>query len=184
MLRKKLKNLQKDESGQSLVELAVILPILILLLTLPVDFFRYVNTKMILNSATSESIGQLDYDNASKGTATADALANMKMDLQGRLDDIDNLVPVIDHCKITDGTGEYNYRVYSSEKANQHPDDYDEQFLKYDHTKYPVKTIQLQYSYKFKPMTFWGVLFFPNDINVITAVYNRSVYGYTDLPKP
>lgn len=53
-LNKLNKNLIKDEEGQSLVQFALILPILIILLSMVVDVWRVYDTKLLMQSAVSE----------------------------------------------------------------------------------------------------------------------------------
>ncbi|MFM1535317.1 TadE/TadG family type IV pilus assembly protein [Helcococcus ovis] len=54
MKNKLKKDLIKNESGQSLVEFALILPILIILLSMVVDVWRVYDTKLLLQSVASE----------------------------------------------------------------------------------------------------------------------------------
>lgn len=54
MKNKLKKDLMKNESGQSLVEFALILPILIILLSMVVDVWRVYDTKLLLQSVASE----------------------------------------------------------------------------------------------------------------------------------
>jgi len=53
-LKSKLRNFKKNESGQSMVELALVTPILILILCLIVDFGWIFSNKMILSHVTRE----------------------------------------------------------------------------------------------------------------------------------
>ena len=54
MKNKLKKDLIKNESGQSLVEFALVLPILIILLSMVVDVWRVYDTKLLLQSVASE----------------------------------------------------------------------------------------------------------------------------------
>jgi hypothetical protein len=179
MLKSTLRKLQKDESGQSLVELVLILPLLIMLLTLPVDYFRYINTKMILSSAASEFIGDLNYTSANSGTAQADILH--KVDIYYG-DSIDSSKVHVSHYAVgaaTDFDNDYKYWVYSSDLADPNPANYWDQFDGRD-SDYHVAPVELQLSYDMEPITFWGVLFLGSNFEVETPVYTREVYesGY------
>ncbi|SHI18926.1 TadE-like protein [Sporobacter termitidis DSM 10068] len=171
MLKRKLKKLQRDETGQSLVELALILPLLIMLLTVPVDYFRYINTKTILSSAASESIGQLSYASIDSGSADSDIRETARDCYKDRLDS--NKIGVdFTHGRLENV--EYPYYVYSSDR--QDPDNYWNQFDPRD-SNYQTMEVHLQLSYELTPITFWGVMFLGDSINVQTPVYTRSVYA-------
>ncbi len=176
-MKRKFQNWRKTETGQSLVEFAIILPILVLLLTLPVDFFRYINTKMILSSAASESIGQLNYASVSSGSAEAD-IKKMINDYYG--DRLDNDKVQIDFNKGSLVKKNYTYYVYSSDKADPNPLNYGKQFEKRP-SSYQCMEIQVQFSYELSPITYWGVLFLGNTFDIKTPAYTRKVYagGYT-----
>lgn len=172
-----LKNLHRDESGQSFVELAMILPILIILLTLPIDYFRYISTKTILSSAASDSIVQLNYASIASGTAVADIKTTLNINYGDRLDTGSVLVTFDTSAPVTK---DYSYYVYSSALADPDPEDYWNQFEDRE-SNYQVEDVELQFSYELTPITFWGKLFLGSSINVQTPVYTRSLYagGYT-----
>ena len=169
---------KKAESGQSLVEFAIILPILMLLLTLPVDFFRYLNTKMLLSSAAGESIGQLNYAAASSATAEDDILDTMSAYYGDRLDAGKVQVAKYDTGAINKKN--YTYYVYTSDKATPDPAHYWDQFDDRP-SSYQCMEVQVQFSYEVPTVTFWGTLFLGNTYEVLTPVYTRSIYagGYT-----
>ncbi|WHH57945.1 TadE/TadG family type IV pilus assembly protein [Petroclostridium sp. X23] len=172
-----MQNWRKAETGQSLVEFAIILPILVLLLTLPVDFFRYVNTKMILSSAASESISRLNYASVSSGNAVNEIMQTINDYYGDRLDS--------SRVQISFNMGSledenYTYYVYSSAKANPDPSHYWDQFEDRP-ASYQCMEVQVQFSYELSPITYWGVLFLGSTFDVQTPAYTRNVYagGYT-----
>lgn len=60
MKRKGIFSLLKSERAQSMVEFAIILPILLLLLCVMVDFGRIIDARILVQSALSEGIRQVD----------------------------------------------------------------------------------------------------------------------------
>ena len=63
MLLKMFNKTIKNESGQSLVQFAILLPILITLLSMVVDLARIVDSKILINNATSEAVRYLVEEN-------------------------------------------------------------------------------------------------------------------------
>ena len=172
-----LQRWRKSEQGQSVVEFAVVLPVLILLFTVPIDFFRYINTRTLLCSAASESISQISYSSVQNNTLGADAMQLMQKTYGDRVD--------VGRVKISADSGSvekknYTYYVYSSDKANADPDDYWCQFDQRP-SSYQCVDVRLQFSYDLTPVTIWGSLFFGDTFSVKTPIYTRSVYagGYT-----
>ena len=53
-LIKKLRLFNRDETGQSLVQLALVMPILMMLLSFVVDFARFYDSKLLVSSAAAE----------------------------------------------------------------------------------------------------------------------------------
>lgn len=176
-MKRKLQNWRKAEKGQSLVEFAIILPLLVLLLTLPVDYFRYINTKMILSSAASESIGQLNYASVSSGNPVNNIRQTIK-DYYG--DRLDSGKVHIDFNKGSLKKENYTYYVYSSAKADPDPAHYWDQFEERP-SSYQCMAVQVQLSYELSPVTYWGVLFLGDTFDVQTPAYTRNIYvaGYT-----
>jgi Flp pilus assembly protein TadG len=179
VLKAKLQKLCKDEAGQSLVELALILPLIIMLLLLPVDFFRYINTKMILSSAASDSIEQLQYTSIENNTVEADILNQVAVIYGDRLDA--SLVTV-DYESSAPTKEDYDFRVYSSRMAAFDPDDYWDFFEEKESNFWTVK-VRLQMSYDMRPITFWGVLFLGDTYTVRTPEFTRSVYKNGYVPE-
>ncbi len=165
------------ESGQSLVEFALLLPILMLLLLIPVDLYRYANAKMILKSAASEGISQLTYADVSTGD-TANALRQTVEDYYG--DKLDTGRVTISLLNESPPFAEnYTYYVYSSEKAIENPTNFWNQFESRN-SSYKCMEVQVQMTYTLKPVTFWGSLLLGSSFDVVTPVYSRDVYvtGY------
>lgn len=176
-MKRKLQNWLDNEKGQSLVEFAIILPILILLLTLPVDYFRYINTKMLLNSAASESIGELSYTAVTTGNPDNELRQTLK-DCYGERLDSDKVQ--IDFKDRTLEKKDYTYYVYSSAKADSDPSHFGDQFEERPGS-YECKEVQVQFTYEMSPVTYWGTLFLDDTFEVRTPVYTREIYagGYT-----
>lgn len=175
-MKSKLQKLKKDEAGQSLVELALILPLIIMLLLLPVDFFRYINMKMILSSAASDSIEQLQFESI-KDKKEEEFILNQVAVFYG--DRLDMDLVSVDYEPLEEVKVGYDFRVYSSEKAASNPDTYVGLFEERGSNFETVK-VRLQLSYDMRPITFWGVLFFDESFTVRTPEYTRSIYknGY------
>lgn len=172
---------KRAEEGQSMVEFAILLPVLILLLLVPVDLYRYANYKMILKSAASESLGQVTYADVSLGLAeTSTVLQDVIREYYGDKLDVGFVaMPVL-----TAGAGtpqSYTYYVYNSDKALDNPTDFQAQFDSRE-AGYEVVTVQLQLSYPFEPITFWGAMFVPEGSVIQTPVYQRNVYMKGDGP--
>ena len=176
-MKKRFRNWYKSEKGQSIVEFAIILPIMVVLFTVPIDFFRYINTRTLLCSAASESISQIGYGSIQSGTLSSDVLQLItstygdRVDT-GRVNVLANPVSTTKH--------DYTYFVYSSAKANDDPSHYWDQFEERP-SSYQCADIEVQISYEMKPITFWGSLYLGDSFVVETPMYTRSVYagGYT-----
>ena len=176
-MKKKLLNWLSTEKGQSLVEFAIILPILVLLLTLPVDYFRYINTKMILSSAASECIGELNYTSVSSGNAVSDIKQTLDDNYGDRLES-DEVGISFDKGSLDKKS--YSYYVYSSAKADPDPSHYWNQFEDRPGS-YQCMEVEVKFNYEMSPITYWGVFFLGNTFEVNTPVYTRKIYagGYT-----
>lgn len=175
-MKEKLWFLRKEENGQSVMEFALILPILVLLFTLPVDFFLYMNTQMTLSSAASESISHLDYSDIISGTGSNRVMEVIVDNYTERLDP--GRVTIMELNAGSSDKNDYSYYVYSSDLSN--PTDFGSQF-EVRPGSYQFSEVQLQLSYERSPVTFWGALFLGNTYEVKTPVYSRNIYisGYT-----
>lgn len=166
----------KNESGQSVLEFALILPVLIMLLTLPVDFFLYMNTQMTLSSAAGDCIGRLDFSDIYSGTGSNKVMEVIGQNFTERLDPGKVHITQLDAGIMN--KNDYSYYVYSSDLAN--PADFENQF-EVRPGSYQYTDVQLQLSYERSAVTFWGALFLGNTYVVKTPVYSRNIYisGYT-----
>lgn len=167
---------RQSEQGQSIVEFAIIIPILILLVMLPVDYFRYINTRMLLCSAASEGIGQLTYASIDNGTVSSDFINTLNTAYGDRLDIGRVTISTMNYGAVTKQN--YTYYVYSSDKAD--PLNYWNQFDQRP-ASYQCAEVEIQLTYTIEPLTFWGSMYLGDKINITTPVYTRSVYagGYT-----
>lgn len=176
MNRKKIQiGESKRESGQSMVEFALIAISLVLLLTIPVDLFRYINTLMTLNSATAEAASQLTYESLSAGTAAHDVLNTVNETYSDKL----NSVSI---SKLSPGSAtqeeEYTYHVYSSDKESrpQFSDRFEGRA-----SNYHYKTVELQLTCEDDAITPFAALLFGGSHWTISGdTVRRNVYvsGY------
>ncbi len=175
-MKEKLLSRWKKENGQSVIEFALILPIMMLLFTLPVDFFLKMNTQMTLSSAASECISRLEYSDIVSGTGSNEVMEVIVDNYTERLDP--GRVNIKELNAGSSNKNDYSYYVYSSDLAN--PSDFGSQF-EVRPGSYQYTEIQLQLSYERSPVTIWGTLFLGNSYEVKTPVYSRDVYisGYT-----
>lgn len=175
-MKEKLWSRRKEENGQSVMEFALILPILVLLFTLPVDFFLYMNTQMTLSSAASESINRLEYSDIYTGTGSNKVMEVIVQNFTERLDPGRVVIEELEAG--LSNKNDYTYYVYSSDLAN--PADFGSQF-EVRPGSYQFTEVQLQLSYERSPVTFWGALFLGDTYEVKTPVYSRNIYisGYT-----
>lgn len=103
-LMKHLKTFKNSEAGQSLVQLALILPILMLLLSFTVDLGRYFDKKLIVSNIASEL--SRTYDLNEDKSAIVDSVLNNYSDRIPK-----DKVTVTFGNKSTGDT--YNYQVYT-----------------------------------------------------------------------
>lgn len=166
----------KSEKGQAVVEFALCLSILLLMALAPVDYFRYIHTKIILSSAANESIGQLSYSSVISGTANG-ALMNAVTNYFGDRLDPDK-VQIFYHYDGSVKKEDYTYYVYSSDRDD--PTDYWNQF-EGRQSNYEYAEVEVQLTYEITPVTFWGILYLGSTAEVKTPVYSRSIYagGFT-----
>lgn len=162
----------ENEHGQAIVEFALILPILLILLLLPIDFYRYIDMKMLLNSAASESLSQLDYASVSSGS-TASNLMNTIHLTYG--DQMDTGRVTINKLELgSTDTKNYTYYVYSSDKAD--PSNFWNQFEERPST-YQCQSVELQLSYELQPITFWGRWMLGSSCRINSRCFSRAIYA-------
>ncbi|HZK57086.1 MAG TPA: TadE/TadG family type IV pilus assembly protein [Clostridia bacterium] len=167
----------KGERGQGIVEFAIILPILLLLLLVPIDLYRVINAKMILKSAASESISKINYEDVGIG-GLEDAILDIVDECFGDKFDMDEVeISFLKEGPLVDK--DYIYYVYSSDLADQNPGNFQKQFDKRS-SSYKYREVELQMSYNIRPITIFGNMFIGNSFDVKTPVYKRDIYisGY------
>lgn len=158
----------RNDSGQSITEFALLLPVLLLLVFTPVDYFLYIRMKMILNDAASQSVSELEYD-------TMDSL-NVENWIQTNYGDKLNMEKLEISMSVTGENHPYTYYVYDSELASLNPGDYSKQFDARA-AEYNSKNIKLKLTYEMKAVTFFGVQFLGDHYKVETAEYSRDVFA-------
>ena len=149
-----LRSMIAEEDGQEIVEFALILTLLIVLLMVPVDVFRYANTRMILNDAATGAVTSVDYDSIEDNTYQSKILDSVRNSYGTRLDNVD-----IAEIKVQsdESKDDYTYQVFNSDKQNKTR--YSEQF---DDRKsnYHYKNVSLTLSCTEKAITPFGGMFF------------------------
>lgn len=165
------------ENGQALAEFGILLPVLILLLLVPVDLYRFANAKMILKSAASESINQLTYADISSGNAANTIRQTVEEYFGDKLDTGRVTISVLNEMPSV--AENYTYYVYSSDKAVKNPGNFWAQFENRN-SSYKNMKVELQMTYTLNTVTFWGSFFLGDPFEVSTPVYSRNIYvtGY------
>lgn len=165
----------RGESGQSMVEFALVAISLVVLLTIPVDLFRYINTLMTLNSATAEAASQLTYESLTKGTVDQDVLGTVKETYSDKLNSVSISKLGVDGVSQEE---KYKYRVYSSDlESKPH---FSDRFEDRD-SNYRYKTVELQLTCEDDAITPLGALLFGDSHWKISGdTVRRNVYvgGY------
>lgn len=106
-----LRNLIVEEDGQEIVEFALIVTLLIVLLMVPVDVFRYANTRMILNDAATDAVSSVDYESIKNRNYESKILKSVKDSYGPRLNDVK-----IVSCNMEGETQDpYTYHVFNSD---------------------------------------------------------------------
>ncbi len=161
------------ESGQSIVEFALILPLLLIFLTLPIDYARLIYTQMVLNSAATEALAQVEPDNVAYTATLPDKIKDSVVKSYG--DQIDVSAMHIEKLQVgnKDKKG-YVYYVYNSDKGS------DPSFAKWfekRNSNFHCRTVSLKLSVEFKPITFLGQQFLGSSRRIDTREYSRDVYA-------
>ncbi len=160
------------ENGQSTVEFAVVLVVLVLLLAGPIDLYRYAFAKMTLDNATSDALSQVqasELDDASLLSSHALSSAESAYgDKIGGLAVAD--VSVSSSQKVS-----YNYRVYSSDLEK------DADKFETRPSNYSYRTVSLSLSCDWSAVTIFGTMFLGADnIRIASDPITRDVFveGY------
>jgi len=144
-----------EEDGQEIVEFALILTLLIVLLMVPVDVFRYANTRMILNDAATGAVTSVDYDSIEHNTYRRKILDSVQASYDSRLRN----VQIVSFDVQDETEDKYTYQVFNSDKQN------DPQYSKqFDGRKsnYHYRNVSLTLSCSEKAITPFGGMFFGN----------------------
>lgn len=174
-----LRSMIAEEDGQEIVEFALILTLLIVLLMVPVDVFRYANTRMILNDAATDAVSSLDNDSIERRTYESDILKSVHDSYGSRLNDVQiaSIDVQSDESKI-----DYTYHVFNSDKQTK--PQYSDQF-EGRASNYHYKKVSLTLSCTEKAITPFGGMFFggmdwtiksdPETCNVYTKGYEKDM---------
>lgn len=150
-----LRSMIAEEDGQEIVEFALILTLLIVLLMVPVDVFRYANTRMILNDAATGAVTSVDYDSIEHNTYRRKILDSVQASYDSRLRN----VQIVSFDVQDETEDKYTYQVFNSDK--QKDPQYSNQF---DGRKsnYHYRNVSLTLSCSEKAITPFGGMFFGN----------------------
>ncbi|WP_276981245.1 TadE/TadG family type IV pilus assembly protein [Johnsonella ignava] len=161
-----MKKFLKCELGQSVVEFALVFPILLLMFLPAMEYYRYIRTKMLLNTAASESLATLI-----SGQGESDIRATMNRTFSDKLD-VNNIR--IDFINSGDIDEPYTYYVYSSDRSASGVA-FSDQFEARP-SRYVKNKISVQLSYTMRPITLFGEKFLGNTFTVRSKVFERDVY--------
>ena len=167
-----MKRLTYQENGQSTVEFAVVLIVLVLLLAGPIDLYRYAYAKMTLDNATSEALSQVkasELDDQSLLSAHALSVA------QGAYGDKVEDLAVANVSVSSSQKVSYDYRVYSSDLEK------DADKFETRPSNYSYRTIGLSMSCNWSAVTVIGTIFLGSgDIQITSDPITRDVFveGY------
>lgn len=103
-----------QEEGQELVEFALVATLMITLLMVPIDMFRYINTKMLLNDAVTGAVSSLTKESINSNHVSADIVSSVAQSYGGRLDA--SKLNVEDVHVSAPTKESYTYYVYNSDK--------------------------------------------------------------------
>lgn len=150
-----LRSMVAEEDGQEIVEFALILTLLIVLLMVPVDVFRYANTRMILNDAATGAVTSVDYDSIEHNTYRRKILDSVQASYDSRLRN----VQIVSFDVQDETEDKYTYQVFNSDM--QKDPQYSKQF---DGRKsnYHYRNVSLTLSCSEKAITPFGGMFFGN----------------------
>lgn len=165
MTTKLLKFLHR-EKGQSLVEFALVMTVVIVMLMLPVDFYFYIRNNMILNNAASESLSELK-----EGDISSDTVQSiLKRNYSDKLD----LSKITVEMATTSSKDDYSYYVYNSELANSNESDFSKQFDKRP-ADYKKEMVTLKLQYTSGPVTLLGKQLLGTSYTINSRRYSRDI---------
>ena len=148
-----LRSVIAEEDGQEIVEFALIVTLLIVLLMVPVDVFRYANTRMILNDAATDAVSSVDYDSIEDNTYESKIRKSVNDSYGSRLDN----VQIVSFDVQNESKEDYTYQVFNSDK--QKDPQYSRQFDGRD-SNYHYRNVSLTLSCTEKAITPFGNMFF------------------------
>lgn len=173
-----LRSMIAEEDGQEIVEFALILTLLIVLLMVPVDVFRYANTRMILNDAATNAVSSVDYDSIEHNTYKSKILKSVQDSYGSRLDNV-NIAEI--KVQSDETKDQYTYHVFNSDNQEKllYADKFDGRS-----SNYHYKKVSLTLSCTEKAITPFGGMFFggmhwtiksdPETCNVYTKGYVKE----------
>ena len=163
----------REEDGQSIMEFAVILPLIILLAFAPVDIFRVAMMKMNIDSACVEALNQVGGEEIRNGTA----VDRINETVQNTYGDILSGICVDEFSYGPEQIREYDYYVYSSDQADRpaFPDRFEKRPSNYTYRK-----AVLRLSCGADSLTFAGRLFFGSHFTVKSDEVRKDIFieGY------
>lgn len=173
-----LRSVIVEEDGQEIVEFALIVTLLIVLLMVPVDVFRYANTRMILNDAATDAVSSVDYDSIEHNTYESKILRSVQDSYGTRLDNVNIAEIKVQNDETKDP---YTYHVFNSDKQGKllYSDKFDGRS-----SNYHYKKVSLTLSCTEKAITPFGGMFFggmkwtiksdPKTCSVYTKGYEKE----------
>lgn len=173
------KKFLKTEEGQSIVEFSLILLMLINLLCIPIELFRFINLRTVLCSAATESLTQLKYESIKRGESYLRSdVVNLIRDSYGDRFEVAFMKMPVSETGVPQKTN-YPYYVYSSELAGGEDPAF-EHFEERD-ASYEYVNVKLQLSITYEPITYIGQMavmgFLGDPISVKTPIYQTVVYA-------
>lgn len=164
---------KKNESGQSMVEFSLILVMLLMLVCVPIELIRYINLRVLLCSAATDSLTRIEYASVENNSLQKDVTDYIKQSFGDRLD-VDRDVTVtakhFDKEKM-----DYKLHVYTNE-LKQENGNYLTQFEARD-SNYQCATVEVTLSAQYQPITFMGEIFVGKDITISTPAYQTDIYA-------
>ena len=164
----------RQEEGQSMVEFALLLPVLFILFMLPMEFYRYMHMKMELDSAVSSCLAELDYNDVQASGIENKIIREVSSAYGSQFNMADLSLDKLSVGKKT--KTDYMYYVYSSDKAkNGFADRFDAR-----PSNYQCREVKLKMAYHMRPLTPLGALFLGNSYTISSREYCRDIYvgGY------